>query len=125
MLLQMYTHEAVWHSVLSAILSCTISSCAMAQLCLIVMVACMQINNTMKGLWHVGPELGPLAGLMVGPEQGGWQVDEITVVSSRTGQIDRSDLGPPLCNIFVTASCSVLVLILLSLHFLAMLMHGL
>lgn len=26
---------------------------------------------------------------MVGPEQGGWQVDEITVVSSRTGHVDR------------------------------------
>lgn len=37
----------------------------------------------------LGPELGPLAGLMVGPEQGGWQVDEITVVSSRTGHVDR------------------------------------
>ena len=37
----------------------------------------------------VGPELGPLAGLMIGPEQGGWQVDEITVVSSRTGHVDR------------------------------------
>ncbi|KAA6419959.1 MAG: hypothetical protein FRX49_10149 [Trebouxia sp. A1-2] len=37
----------------------------------------------------LGPELGPLAGLMIGPEQGGWQVDEITVVSSRTGNVDR------------------------------------
>lgn len=37
----------------------------------------------------LGPELGPLAGLMIGPEQGGWQVDEITVVSSRTGHVDR------------------------------------
>lgn len=26
---------------------------------------------------------------MVGPEQGGWQVEEITVVSSRTGHVDR------------------------------------
>lgn len=42
---------------------------------------------------HAGPELGPLAGLMVGPEQGGWQVDEITVVSSRTGHVDR--YAPP------------------------------
>lgn len=38
---------------------------------------------------YAGPELGPLAGLMVGPEQGGWQVEEITVVSSRTGHVDR------------------------------------
>ena len=38
---------------------------------------------------YAGPELGPLAGLMVGPEQGGWQVEEITVVSSRSGHVDR------------------------------------
>ena len=38
---------------------------------------------------YAGPELGSLAGLMVGPEQGGWQVEEITVVSSRTGHVDR------------------------------------
>ena len=36
-----------------------------------------------------GPELGPLVGLLVGPEQGGWQVDEITVASSRSGHVDR------------------------------------
>ena len=43
-----------------------------------------------RQVWEcAGPELGPLAGLMVGPEQGGWQVDEITVVSSRTSHVDR------------------------------------
>ena len=36
-----------------------------------------------------GPEMGPLMGLMIGPEQGGWQVDEITVSSSRTNHVDR------------------------------------
>ena len=46
--------------------------------------------NYSEPVLHVsGPELGPLAGLMVGPEQGGWQVDEITVVSSRTSHVDR------------------------------------
>lgn len=60
-------------------------------------------KSTTQPCWHVqcspafveveaacaGPELGPLAGLMVGPEQGGWQVDEVTVVSSRTAHVDR------------------------------------
>lgn len=53
----------------------------------------MQIHGhklaVFKPCFFVGPELGPLAGLMIGPEQGGWQVDEITVVSSRTGHVDR------------------------------------
>ena len=37
----------------------------------------------------LGPELGPLSGMLIGPEQGSWQVQEVTITSSRTGQIDR------------------------------------
>lgn len=50
---------------------------------------------------YAGPELGPLAGLMVGPEQGGWQVDELTVVSSRTGHVDRYFPLAVLCSAVV------------------------
>ncbi|KAL4855806.1 hypothetical protein ACK3TF_003579 [Chlorella vulgaris] len=35
------------------------------------------------------PELGPLAALMVGPEQGRWLCEEVDVSSSRTGHTDR------------------------------------
>lgn len=35
------------------------------------------------------PELGPLAALMVGPEQGRWVCEEVDVSSSRTGHTDR------------------------------------
>ena len=34
-------------------------------------------------------ELGPLASLLLAPEQGTWGVDEVTVASSRTGHTDR------------------------------------
>ena len=37
----------------------------------------------------LGAELGPLASLLVGPEQGSWFVEEITVGSSRTSHTDR------------------------------------
>ncbi|KAL4427631.1 hypothetical protein ABPG75_001720 [Micractinium tetrahymenae] len=35
------------------------------------------------------PELGPLAALIVGPEQGRWACEEVDVSSSRTGHTDR------------------------------------
>lgn len=34
-------------------------------------------------------ELGPLAALIVGPEQGRWVCEEVDVSSSRTGHTDR------------------------------------
>ena len=34
-------------------------------------------------------ELGPLASLLLAPEEGSWGVDEVTVSSSRTGHTDR------------------------------------
>jgi len=37
----------------------------------------------------IGPELGPLRGIIVGPEEGTWRLHELTVTSSRTGQMDR------------------------------------
>ena len=46
-------------------------------------------SHQLVSLLLTGPELGPLAGLMVGPEQGGWQVDEVTDASSRSGHVDR------------------------------------
>lgn len=35
------------------------------------------------------PEMGPLAALLVGPEQGSWVCEEVDVSSSRTGHTDR------------------------------------
>lgn len=46
-------------------------------------------SGSIDEVCFLGPELGPLVGLLVGPEQGGWQVDEITVASSRSGHVDR------------------------------------
>ena len=43
----------------------------------------------MKIAAHAGPELGPLASLMVAPEEGSWRVDEVTVSSSRSRHTDR------------------------------------
>ena len=40
---------------------------------------------------HAGPDLGPLASLMVAPEEGSWRVDEVTVSSSRSRHTDRCD----------------------------------
>jgi len=37
----------------------------------------------------LGPEMGPLAGLLAGPESDSWQPDEIIIKSSRTGHVDR------------------------------------
>ncbi|GAB4821531.1 hypothetical protein N2152v2_008577 [Parachlorella kessleri] len=37
----------------------------------------------------LGPELGPLRALLVGPEAGRWFCDEVDVYSSRTGHTDR------------------------------------
>ncbi|BDA45841.1 hypothetical protein COCOBI_07-6280 [Coccomyxa sp. Obi] len=37
----------------------------------------------------LGPELGPIASLMIAPEEGSWRVDEVTVWSSRTKHTDR------------------------------------
>ena len=37
----------------------------------------------------LGPELGPLRALLVGPEAGRWYCDEVDVYSSRTGHTDR------------------------------------
>ena len=39
--------------------------------------------------FRAGPELGPLASLMVAPEEGSWRVDEVTVSSSRSRHTDR------------------------------------
>jgi hypothetical protein len=36
-----------------------------------------------------GPDLGPLAALVVGPEAGSWRCDEVDVASSRTGAAER------------------------------------
>lgn len=35
------------------------------------------------------PEVGPLAGILIGPEQGSWYCDEVDVSSSRSGHTDR------------------------------------
>ena len=43
-----------------------------------------------------GPELGPLASLMVAPEEGSWRVDEVTVSSSRSRLTDRFLCRDPL-----------------------------
>jgi hypothetical protein len=37
----------------------------------------------------LGPELGPLAAMLVSPEGGTWSLDEVTVASSRTNHTDR------------------------------------
>jgi hypothetical protein len=37
----------------------------------------------------LGPELGPLAGLLVGPQMGSWLLEEAHVSSSRTRHTDR------------------------------------
>ena len=37
----------------------------------------------------LGPELGALAALLVGPEAGGWTLDEANVSSARTHHMDR------------------------------------
>lgn len=41
-------------------------------------------------------ELGPLASLLLAPEEGGWGADEVTVSSSRTGHTDRFVCKQPL-----------------------------
>ena len=41
-------------------------------------------------------ELGPLASLLLAPEEGSWGVDEVTVSSSRTGHTDRFVCKEPL-----------------------------
>mmetsp|Transcript_6311 Transcript_6311/g.17642 ORF Transcript_6311/g.17642 Transcript_6311/m.17642 type:complete len:323 (-) Transcript_6311:587-1555(-) len=37
----------------------------------------------------LGPELGPLAAVIVGPEEGAWRLHELNISSSRTGHTDR------------------------------------
>lgn len=37
----------------------------------------------------LGPELGPLSALIVGPEEGTWRLHEINICSSRSGHNDR------------------------------------
>ncbi|GMH40084.1 hypothetical protein BSKO_07988 [Bryopsis sp. KO-2023] len=55
------------------------------------------LQGSVDEVSFLGPELGPLRALMVGPESGSWSVDEITVSSSRTKHTDRftcrEDLG--------------------------------
>ena len=46
-------------------------------------------RGSINEISFLGPELGPLAGLMIGPEQGAWQPAEVTVASSRTKHTDR------------------------------------
>lgn len=48
------------------------------------MHGCMQVSV-------LGPEMGPLAGLLAGPESDSWQPDEIIIKSSRTGHVDRCE----------------------------------
>lgn len=42
-----------------------------------------------KQVCFLGPELGPLAGLLVGPQMGSWLLEEAHVSSSRTRHTDR------------------------------------
>ncbi len=37
----------------------------------------------------LAPDLGPLAGVLVGPEAGGWGCEEVMVASSRSGAAER------------------------------------
>jgi len=37
----------------------------------------------------VAPELGKLAGILVGTENGSWALEEVHVASSRTGAVHR------------------------------------
>ena len=37
----------------------------------------------------LAPELGPLAGVLIGVESGSWGLEEVTVSSSQTGYVDR------------------------------------
>lgn len=48
------------------------------------------LEGSVDEVSFLGPELGALRGLLVGPEQGRWFCDEIDVYSSRTGHTDRS-----------------------------------
>jgi hypothetical protein len=46
-------------------------------------------TNLRKQVCFLGPELGPLAGLLVGPQMGSWLLEEAHVSSSRTRHTDR------------------------------------
>ncbi len=54
------------------------------------------LSRCHQGRSHAGPELGPLASLMVAPEEGSWRVDEVTVSSSRSRHTDRFVCRDPL-----------------------------
>ncbi len=41
----------------------------------------------------LAPDLGALSGILVGPEAGSWQLEEVHVASSRTAHIDRCAAG--------------------------------
>ncbi|KAK9828601.1 hypothetical protein WJX72_000987 [[Myrmecia] bisecta] len=46
-------------------------------------------SGSIDEISFLGPELGPLNSIMVAPEGGSWQLDEISVASARTGHMDR------------------------------------
>src|SRR5579875_3242424 len=53
---------------------------------------CMKFTSKLTGSSRVacsGPDLGPLASIMVAPEEGAWRCDEVTVSSSRSRHTDR------------------------------------
>mmetsp|Transcript_15456 Transcript_15456/g.26744 ORF Transcript_15456/g.26744 Transcript_15456/m.26744 type:complete len:469 (+) Transcript_15456:12-1418(+) len=47
------------------------------------------LQGRVDEVMFLAPELGPLAGVLVGIEQGTWMLDEMTVSSSRTQHVDR------------------------------------
>ena len=48
----------------------------------------------MDEISFIGPDIGPVASLMVAPQQGTWQLDEVTVTSaSRHDHSDRYALS--------------------------------
>ena len=58
---------------------------------------CASRNPSLKfSVPGAAAELGPLASLMLAPEEGSWGVDEVTVSSSRTGHTDRFVCKEPL-----------------------------
>eukprot|EP01024_Parvocaulis_polyphysoides_P008365 TRINITY_DN12487_c0_g1_i2.p1 TRINITY_DN12487_c0_g1~~TRINITY_DN12487_c0_g1_i2.p1 ORF type:complete len:374 (-),score=33.13 TRINITY_DN12487_c0_g1_i2:72-1031(-) len=44
-------------------------------------------EDSLDEVFFVGPELGDLAGVLVGPESGAWQLNELQVTSSRSKKI--------------------------------------
>ncbi len=57
--------------------------------CITVCCKAVQVLQQATPCARAGPELGPLACMMIAPEEGSWRVDEITVSSSRSRHTDR------------------------------------